>query len=173
MLLCGGSEGLADELSSLVYDGFVVAADGATTTLLEAGLKVDMIVTDLDGIVEDQVEQNAKGTVVFVHAHGDNQKAIQRYAGQFTGTVVGTCQCPPPPQLFNFGGFTDGDRAACICAELGAAEILFAGFDFDNPRQKAGRDIEIKRRKLAWTKKIMDKVAREGVKIVPACESKS
>jgi len=172
VLLCGGGENLADELSSIVYEGFVVAADGATTTLVESGFEVDMISTDLDGIVEDQIEQNGEGAVVFLHAHGDNQAAVRRYAESFTGPFVGTCQCPPPPGLVNFGGFTDGDRAACICAELGATEILLAGFDFLNPSPKAGRDMEVKRRKLAWAERIMEVLRQQGVKITPASELK-
>ncbi|OGS43666.1 MAG: hypothetical protein A3K76_04410 [Euryarchaeota archaeon RBG_13_57_23] len=170
VLLCGGSRSLADELSSIVFDGFVVAADGATTTLLESGFKVDMIVTDLDGIVEDQIDQNSKGTTVFLHAHGDNQSAIRRHADKFAGPLVGTCQSVPPPQLYNFGGFTDGDRAACICAELDVAEILLAGFDFENPSKKTGRDVEIKRRKLAWARRILDMLRQDGMRIISASE---
>ena len=170
VLLCGGSENLADELSSIVYEGTVVAADGATTTLIESGFKVDIIVTDLDGIVEDQIDQSAKGAAVFLHAHGDNQPAIRRHATKFAGPLVGTCQCTPPPQLFNFGGFTDGDRAACVCAELGTSEILLAGFDFDNPSEKSGKDVEIKRKKLAWASRLLDMLRQQGVRIVPASE---
>ena len=170
VLLCGGSKKLADDLSSIVFEGFVIAADGATTTLLESGFGIDMIVTDLDGIIEDQIEQNSVGTPVFLHAHGDNQSSIRRHAEKFDGPLVGTCQCPPPPQLYNFGGFTDGDRAACICAELGTREILLAGFDLDNPAEKAGKNIEIKRKKLAWAKRILDMLRNQGVKIVPILE---
>jgi len=170
VLLCGGSKSLADELSSMVYEGFVVAADGATTTLIESGFGVDMIVTDLDGIVEDQIDQNSKGTAVFLHAHGDNLDAVKRFASKFVGPLVGTCQCSPPPQLVNFGGFTDGDRAACICAELGTTEILLAGFDLENPSEKNGRNIEVKRKKLVWARRILDVLQHQGVRIIPALE---
>lgn len=170
VLLCGGSKGLADELSSIIYDGFVVAADGATTTLIESGFDVNAIVTDLDGIVEDQLAQNANGAVVFLHAHGDNQPAVKRYAGRFTGPLVGTCQCKPPPQLVNFGGFTDGDRAACICSEMGTTDILLAGFDLEHPSEKTGKDLEVKRRKLTWARRILDELKSEGVRISYASE---
>jgi len=165
VLVCGGGTRLADELSSMNVDRFVVAADAATTEVADAGIAVDMIVTDLDGIVEDQISLNSSGTVAFIHAHGDNLPALERYAGRFTGPVVGTCQCPPPSGLFNFGGFTDGDRAACICAELGARDLQLAGFDFERPSGKEGRSLEVKRRKLQWAKEILETLAQNGVKI--------
>lgn len=159
---------MADELSALAIEGYVVAADSATTVLSEAEIQPNMIVSDLDGIVEDQVEFNKEGTVVFVHAHGDNRDAIERYLGYFRGPVVGTCQCDPPDGVYNFGGFTDGDRAACICAELGARRIHLAGFDFENPSEKTGKDRETKKRKLRWAKTILEELAREGVQVLPA-----
>ncbi len=165
VLICGGGGGLADELSSMNVDRFVVAADAATTQVADAGIAIDMIVTDLDGIVEDQVSLNSSGTVAFVHAHGDNRPMLERYVAKFVGPVVGTCQCPPPPGLFNFGGFTDGDRAACICAELGARDLLLAGFDFDRPSEKEGKSVEVKRRKLVWAREILETLAQSGVKI--------
>ena len=170
VLVCGGGPGLADELSSLTIKGYVIAADSAATVLMDANVQVDMIVTDLDGIVEDQIEANGRGAVVFVHAHGDNMKALTRYTGQFTGPLVGTCQCPPPPGIFNFGGFTDGDRAACIAAELGAKKIFLAGFDFEHPSDKEGKIREVKLRKLRWAKVILDVLAQEGARLLPASE---
>ncbi len=171
VLVCGGSPGLAEELSGLTIGGYVVAADSATTVLAEAEIRPDMIVSDLDGIVEDQVALNEEGSVVFIHAHGDNRDAVERYFKDFRGPVVGTCQCVPPAGICNFGGFTDGDRAACICAELGAKKIHLAGFDFDNPSAKAGKDREIKKRKLRWAKTILAELMREGVDVLPASDA--
>jgi uncharacterized Rossmann fold enzyme len=168
VLVCGGGPGLSEELSALTIEGYVVAADSATTVLAEAEIRPSMIVSDLDGIVEDQVELNEEGTVVFVHAHGDNRDAVERYVRDFKGPVVGTCQCVPPAGMYNFGGFTDGDRAACICAELGAKRIHLAGFDFENPSEKIGKDRDIKKRKLRWAKKIIDELVRIGVEVLPA-----
>jgi uncharacterized Rossmann fold enzyme len=168
VLVCGGGDSLADDLSSMTIDRYVVVADAATSIVADAGINIDMIVTDLDGIVEDQISLNSDGTVAFLHAHGDNQPALNRYAGRFVGPVVGTCQCPPPPGMFNFGGFTDGDRAACICAELGAKDILLAGFDFDTPSNKAGKSKDVKKRKLRWAKAILDLLAESGVRMTYA-----
>lgn len=156
---------MADELSSMSIDRYVVVADAATSIVADAGISIDMIVTDLDGIVEDQIRLNSEGTVAFIHAHGDNRSALDRYVGRFAGPVVGTCQCPPPTGMYNFGGFTDGDRAACICAELGAKEILLAGFNFDVPSSKADKSKDVKKRKLHWAKAILEILAESGVRV--------
>lgn len=161
----GGGPGLQDEVSSTRVEGFVVASDSASSVLLESDIVPDMIVTDLDGIVEDQVELNSRGSVIFAHAHGDNIEAVKRFVPQFEGRIVGTCQCPPPPSLFNFGGFTDGDRAACICAALGARELVLKGFDFERPSDKSGRDKDLKMRKLQWAKRIIEHLRSEGVRV--------
>lgn len=165
VLVCGGAPVLADHLSAMDVSLPVVAADSATTVVLEAGIRPDFIVTDLDGVVEDQIEVNSAGVPVFVHAHGDNMPALRRHVARFPGPIVGTCQCRPPEHVFNFGGFTDGDRAACICAEMGAREISLIGFDFENPSEKHGRSRDVKRRKLAWARRILDELKREGVRI--------
>jgi uncharacterized Rossmann fold enzyme len=170
VLVCGGGKALADELSSIAIIWPVVAADSATTVILESGITPDIIVTDLDGVVEDQIECNNRGTPVLVHAHGDNRKSIARYAPAFKGPIVGTCQCNPPPHIFNFGGFTDGDRAACICSELGSKKILLAGFDFENPSQKPGKSGDIKKRKLTWAKKILGVLGDDGIEVAPVTE---
>lgn len=167
VLVCGGGANLEEELSSIEMRWPIVAADSATSILLESGITPDIIVTDLDGVVEDQVEFNAGGVPVVVHAHGDNRQAIERHVNLFGGSVVGTCQCAPPEHLFNFGGFTDGDRAACICSELGAKTILLTGFDFENPSMKPGKNREVKRRKLRWARTILDELMAEGTRVIP------
>ncbi len=168
VLICGGGPKLAEELSSINTDRFVVIADSAASVLLEADIKSDIIVTDLDGVIEDQVELNQRGATVFVHAHGDNQEAVKKHLHLFSGPVIGTCQCEPPKGLVNYGGFTDGDRAACICAELGAEKLYLAGFDFENPAEKPGRKSEVKKRKLAWAREILHVLSDSGVRILDA-----
>ena len=168
VLICGGGPKLQEELSSISLDRFVVVADSAASVILEKDSRTDMIVTDLDGVIEDQAELNGRGATVFVHAHGDNQIAIKKYLHFFPGPIVGTCQCAPPKGLVNFGGFTDGDRAACICAELGAEKLYLAGFDFENPAEKPGRLSEVKKRKLAWAKDIMRMLSDDGFQILDA-----
>ena len=131
-------------------DAVFLAADGATAVLLRRGILPDIIVTDLDGSFPDILKANREGSIAVVHAHGDNLDALSRYVPQLVG-VIGTAQCRPPEGLYNFGGFTDGDRSVFLAKELGAASIKLVGFDYEDdsvtPR---------KRRKLAWAKRLID-----------------
>lgn len=131
-------------------DAVFVAADGATATLLRRDIIPDIIVTDLDGSFPDILKANREGSIVVVHAHGDNLDALHRYVPQLD-RVIGTAQCRPPEGLYNFGGFTDGDRCVFLAKELGAASIKLVGFDYEDdsvtPR---------KRQKLAWAKKLIE-----------------
>jgi len=153
--VCGDAPALHDDVLKEGVSGTVIAADGATSTLLGMGIVPDIIVTDLDGNVEDQIIASAKGAMVVVHAHGDNMDALSKNVPRFPGPVMGTTQVWPFGRLHNFGGFTDGDRAVIMARHLGAARIKLLGFDFDSPRPKKGRDAGIKRRKLAWARRLI------------------
>ncbi|MGD9963040.1 MAG: 6-hydroxymethylpterin diphosphokinase MptE-like protein [Thermoplasmata archaeon] len=163
--ICGDGPSLRGALSRQPPEGYVVAADGATTALLEVGLMPDAIVTDMDGAVEDQLRASAEGSLVFAHAHGDNEPAVRTVVPRFEGPVVGTCQGPPSGGLMNLGGFTDGDRAACIFSGLGAERVVLVGFDFDRPSPKASRSPDVKARKLKWAKRILACLAEQGVTV--------
>jgi hypothetical protein len=163
--VCGDGPLLAEEISASPPAGYVVAADGATEDLMDAGIVPDAIVTDLDGDVQVQIRASAKGSLVFVHAHGDNQDEVRAVVPRMKGRVVGTCQGPPHGGLLNLGGFTDGDRAACIFSGLGARTVVLVGFDFERPSEKASRPPEVKRRKLAWARRILESLAADGVRI--------
>jgi len=145
-ILQGGSqEGVEGRAEAVL-----LAADGAAAALLGRGIVPHIVVTDLDGSEQALRQASRLGSIMVVHAHGDNLDALARLAPHLEW-VIGTCQCRPPPGLFNFGGFTDGDRAVFLAVELGASEIELAGFDFEDqavtPR---------KRKKLAWAKKLID-----------------
>ena len=62
----------------------------------------------------------------------------------------------PENTVFDFGGFTDGDRAVCIAQSFGVGKVVLEGFDFDNPSPKAGSDPAVKLRKLSWARRIID-----------------
>lgn len=150
---------LEEELHTHKLVGTVIAADGATTSLLnELGSIPDIIVTDLDGNVADQITSNAQGAIVVILAHGDNEEAIRRYVPWFPGLVTPTTQGRPFEGVFNFGGFTDGDRAVVLARHMGAKKINFLGFDFDHPRLKEGKDQTIKKEKLLVAKKIIEEL---------------
>jgi len=96
---------------------------------------------------------NSEGTVIVVHAHGDNVPLLCHWVPQFRGPVVGTTQGRPLPHVHNFGGFTDGDRAVFAAQSLGAASIALLGFDLDDTRVDP-----IKRAKLAWARRLLELV---------------
>ena len=158
-LLSGKQVSVAGNASSISADissrtGVLITADEATTVAIEAGFVPEVIVTDLDGRVEDQVEANAKGAIAVIHAHGDNVPAVKRWSPRFTARVVATTQSRPFGRVYNFGGFTDGDRAVALAHHFGAARIRLLGFDFDHPNPK-DEDVATKRRKLQWARRIV------------------
>jgi uncharacterized Rossmann fold enzyme len=149
--VCGNAPHLAAELDHRsVIGSTILAADGAVSVLLEKNIVPGAVVTDLDGPFPDIQRANMLGSLIVVHAHGDNLDALTSYIPRLE-RVVGTCQCRPPSGLFNFGGFTDGDRCVFLAKELGSAKISLLGFDFEDesltPR---------KRKKLGWAKKLID-----------------
>ena len=142
--------------SEVPTDGTIIAADGATTALLELGIVPDVIVTDLDGNIDDQISCSSKGTIMVVHAHGDNIQALKAWVPRFGGPVCGTTQVRPFGAVRNFGGFTDGDRAVMMADELGASSVRLAGFRFDRlGRHSCHRDPAVKMAKLRWAEKII------------------
>ena len=154
--VCGDALSLEAELRQRGVGGTIMAADGATSTLLHTfGRVPDIIVTDLDGDIADLMSANAQGAVLIIHAHGDNMDALRKYVPRFSGLVMATTQVRPFGHLYNFGGFTDGDRAVILAKHLGAINIQLVGFDFDTPRPKEGRSIENKKRKLAWARHLI------------------
>ena len=136
----------------------LISCDSAIDAVLAQGRHPDVIVTDLDGAVQEQVRANACCSVAVLHAHGDNLPALRAWVPQFQGLVLGTCQCEPLGYLRNFGGFTDGDRACFLAAHFGANRVVLAGFDFEHPRPKPGKDPAVKLRKLQWARRLMGEV---------------
>ncbi|HEX17550.1 MAG TPA: DUF115 domain-containing protein [Thermoplasmatales archaeon] len=146
---------------SLISGTTKVSADGATTALLEEGILPDVVVTDLDGRIEDLLEADERGTIVVLHAHGDNAEMIRDYGGRFRN-LIGTTQTNPRlfKNLYNFGGFTDGDRAVFLADHFGARRIYLIGFDFDGRigRYSMSRNKGLKRKKLRWCKTLLQEL---------------
>ncbi len=145
--VAGNAPSLRSELGRLTE--VVIAADEATSTILERDRLPAVIVTDLDGNVEDQLEANRRGSIAVVHAHGDNIPAIEKWVGRFEGRTIATTQSRPFGRVHNFGGFTDGDRGVFLADAMGAKSIRLVGFDFENPNPK-DQPAEIKKKKLDW-----------------------
>jgi uncharacterized Rossmann fold enzyme len=146
--VCGNAPCLKRDLPRI--RGVVFAADAAAEVLEDAGIRPDAVFTDLDGATDRLIDMNREGTIVIVHAHGDNIPLLKHWVPRFPGRIVGTTQAAPLPHVHNFGGFTDGDRAVYAADELGAEEILLAGFDLDD------KDVDpLKRGKLSWARKLL------------------
>ena len=153
--VCGNAPCLKQELRK--GHGVVFAADAAAEVLDDNGILPDAVFTDLDGATDRLIEMNRQGTIVVVHAHGDNIPLLKHWVPRFPGKIVGTTQAAPLPHIHNFGGFTDGDRAAFAAQELGASQIILAGFDLDD------EDVDpLKRGKLFWAKKLLALIGIEA-----------
>jgi 2-amino-4-hydroxy-6-hydroxymethyldihydropteridine diphosphokinase len=146
--VCGNAPRLKDDLGKI--KGIVFAADAAAEVLDKNGIRPDVIFTDLDGAVDRFIELNREGTIMVIHAHGDNMPLLKHWVPRFTGKVVGTTQAAPLPHVHNFGGFTDGDRAVFAADELGSSSITLAGFDLDDKNVDP-----LKRGKLFWARKLL------------------
>ncbi len=160
--VCGCGYNLENDLGNYGIKGKLIAADGSVSRI---SAQPDFIVTDLDGCIQKEIEANAGGAVAVIHGHGDNIDLLKKYVPLFEGLILPTVQCRPLEGLFNFGGFTDGDRAVVLAKSLGAEKIHLRGFDFSNPYFKAGKDPEIKRKKLLWAKKIIEMVSPESLNL--------
>ena len=160
-------------------DYVLVAADGATTALIEQKIAPDIVATDLDGNLDDILLANFRGANVVIHAHGDNIDKIAKLTPFFT-SVLGTTQAQPVGNLYNFGGFTDGDRALFLAVALEASEITLAGMDFGdivtkysrpNIETELAKADEFKKKKLKYaemfTQWIID---NENVEITNLCD---
>jgi uncharacterized Rossmann fold enzyme len=162
VLVCGNGPSLSRELENILEerraartsetsgsDEVVIAADGATTAILAAGVLPDLIVTDLDGFLPDIIAANERGSAAVVHAHGDNMAALKEYVPRLR-RVLGTTQAEPIEGIFNFGGFSDGDRCVFLAQNFGASKIRIIGFDYDDPVVTP-----VKKMKLKWARRLV------------------
>jgi len=113
-------------------DVVLITADGATKALIEHGLNPDIVVTDLDGYIEYILEAGLKGSIIVIHGHGDNIDKINSLTPVLLSNNVkihGTTQVKPRWNVFNYGGFTDGDRAVYLALNFKPRRIILAGMD--------------------------------------------
>ena len=149
--VCGGAPTLRSELGPVRSADHVVAASNAAAVCSEQGVAVDCMVTDLDKTPETAKRLTEHGVAVAVHAHGDNVGSIEEHVPAFeTDAVLPTTQAAPASPVVNLGGFTDGDRAAFLADHCGADELVFAGWDFDDPDVSPE-----KARKLRWAERLL------------------
>ncbi|EMA41526.1 6-hydroxymethylpterin diphosphokinase MptE-like protein [Halococcus hamelinensis] len=151
VVVAGAGPSLESDLDELDEFHRIFAASTAADRCLDCGVGVDCMVTDLDKNPETAKRLSHDGTAVAVHAHGDNRDLVERVVPDLdTRNVLATTQAAPMEAVGNFGGFTDGDRAAFLADHCGVSELQFAGWDLDDDSVDA-----TKRRKLAWAERLL------------------
>ena len=138
-------------------NGVKIVADGAIQAFLENDLKADILVSDLDGDLKSIKKIGKTNTLIFVHAHGDNMEKLDLVSG--FKNWAGTTQTKEFGKLYNFGGFTDGDRCVFLANYFNAKNIILVGMDFGNTIGKYSKNISnktLKRKKLRFGKGLLE-----------------
>jgi uncharacterized Rossmann fold enzyme len=142
-----------------------IVADGATQALLENHITPDIVVTDLDGDALFLRKAERAGAIMVVHSHGDNVKELKKLVPTFRH-VIGSTQVMPVENVYNFGGFTDGDRCVFLGDEFGAKEIVLVGMEFGDRigqhSKKLVKNIELKKEKMKVGKRLLEILAKRS-----------
>ncbi|MEM3698594.1 MAG: 6-hydroxymethylpterin diphosphokinase MptE-like protein [Archaeoglobaceae archaeon] len=128
-----------------IKEDFVITAGKA---LEKVSLIPSVHVTDLEEPLKKLLELEKEGCILVIHAHGDNMHRIKEVVPRLK-SFVATTQSKPFDRVYNFCGFTDGDRAVLIAKKFGAKKITLYGFDFEKAEGT-------KLKKLKWAKKILE-----------------
>ncbi|MFW9997423.1 MAG: 6-hydroxymethylpterin diphosphokinase MptE-like protein [Candidatus Odinarchaeota archaeon] len=125
----------------------IVAADGTCKYLLENGRLPTAVTSDLDGGIDNILAAGREGSTIVVLAHGDNMELVKDFFTRLKlpenekVAVIPVVQVSDPePPLYNFGGFTDGDRGVSFSTTL-AKKVILIGFDYSGkigPYSKPG-----------------------------------
>ena len=172
--VCGAGPSLERHVSEIINQEDMegvrfIVADGAVSLFREHEWPCHILVTDLDGDIADIKDSAEAGTLVIVHAHGDNIPQVRQVVPDL-GRVLGSTQVEPTERAFLWGGFTDGDRACHIAVENNPREILLAGMDLGTivgkwSKPNHGRHFpasERKRTKLEIAGFLLDKLFSES-----------
>lgn len=139
VVVIGFGEALPLELEQLrayrhlLGSAVVIVADKAVSEALERGIFPDIVVSDLDGDLNALLSASARGSIVVVHGHGDNVEKLERVVPrllELRARVHPTTQVEPLWNVFNYGGFTDGDRAIYLATSYEPSRVLLVGMDF-------------------------------------------
>lgn len=142
-----------------------IVADGATQALIENHIMPDIVVTDLDGDALFLRKAERAGAIMVVHSHGDNVEELKKLVPTFK-RVIGSTQVMPVENVYNFGGFTDGDRCVFLADEFGAKEIVLVGMEFGDRigehSKKIVKNIELKKEKMKVGKRLLEILAKRS-----------
>jgi uncharacterized Rossmann fold enzyme len=139
-LITGAGSMLEQDFNNCIEHGITekvtnIAVDGTCSLFYQLRIRPQIVVTDLDGDWDAIVWAIKEGAVTLIHAHGDNLEIIKAFFKNFrkdlkSKLVWGSTQNDLKTTLFNFGGFTDGDRAIFLCFHFQTPLIGLIGFDF-------------------------------------------
>lgn len=162
VIIIGAAVEKKDLKNIILENTAIIACDGSVGAVSNLD-SLTCIISDLDG--GEHIDLAAsKNQKFIIHAHGDNQNRWQKIIKQWSDYKT-------PPELilshqtnenikgmYNFGGFTDGDRAVCFALWAGVeiSKISLIGFS----TQKVGiwsgvTNQETKMHKLSWMHKIL------------------
>ena len=149
----------------------LIVADGAAgvfsllpdTSAERAWSRLLFMVSDADG-GDGTIQAARRGKTIFLHAHGDNREHWKKLLD-----IAIEASSPPPlvlthqtpeeiPGMHNPGGFTDGDRAACIALSLGIPidRITLLGTNTEEVGRWSGTTVRsTKLEKLKWMGRIL------------------
>src|SRR3989475_12133321 len=138
-----------------------IVADGTTRALVENKIRPDIIVTDLDGNLEFLKRAARNNSIMIVHSHGDNiEKLPVSIAFRY---CIGTTEGKPFGKIWNFGGFTDGDRCVFLARYFGAKKIILFGMDFGTKVGRYSKELDYDKRtqvrKLKKAKSLLEWLA--------------
>lgn len=180
VLVFGAGPSLEENLRKVSAEGIlercvIFSADGATTALLRiVKATPNVVITDLDGTIRDLLLADKLGATMVIHGHGDNIDQLKRHVPKFV-RAFGTTQVEPRSDVYNFGGFTDGDRAVFLAVAMGARLIALAGMDLGNVIGRYSKtyvsSVEVKKLKLKICRELLEWLAsRTAIKLFNVTE---
>lgn len=167
--------GTKNNYKQLLEQFLIIGIDGATNLLSNFGVIPHIIFTDLDGIIADFVDKpEFLDTFFIVHAHGDNRDKIIGFKEfiKIHPKIIGSTQNDSNPPVFNYGGFTDGDRSLFFLRNFISSDqnIYLIGFDFGDmvgSHSKPSMDSDfiadaIKKKKLHYGKDLIERIVGDN-----------
>ncbi|PTD94835.1 hypothetical protein C9439_00385 [archaeon SCG-AAA382B04] len=151
ILVYGNSPNLKEEIRANEPNITKISADSATKHLLENNIIPNIIVTDLDGDIDSIKEAKNKKATIIVHSHGDNIQEIKNNI-QALNPVIGTTQTKPIKNIYNFGGFTDGDRSVFLAQHFGVKEVELIGFNYEKAKGTKLKKLKIAKKLINYLK---------------------
>ena len=152
----------------------IVAVDGSTKALLEFDIQPDIVISDYDGDMQAILRAAKSRALLVMHAHGDNQGLVKDWFPKIQSTAywIPTVQTEPiPPYIYNFGGFTDGDRAVAFVLNFipSTTPVILLGFTFGRIVGKYSKPFyptnhlasTFKLKKLAFAKQFLSDLAQK------------